>query len=82
MKYASPEQGSENLTNKKVDWNDYNYPCLIKIFHYDSDETPEPLVRRVRLLRIAHILIVFVCLWNFINNIVDTAQGYSFVYAE
>lgn len=75
MKYMSSEQGSEGGHNKKIDWNDYNYPCLIKIFHYDSDETPEALRKSVCLLRINHILIIFTCVWNFINNIVNASQG-------
>jgi hypothetical protein len=73
---------SENLESKKIDWNDFNYPCCLKIFHYDADETPEVLKRRVALLRVNHILILFVTLWNFINNIVDAAQGYPFHYSE
>jgi hypothetical protein len=41
MKYVSKsETGSENLDDKKINWNDFNYPCLLKIFHYDADETP------------------------------------------
>ena len=73
----SSENNSDTGDNKKkVDWNDYNYPCLIRIFHYDGDETPKALVWRARLLRINHTLILFTCLWNFINNIVNAAQGY------
>lgn len=65
------------MESKKIDWNDFNYPCCLNIFHYDSDETPEHLRNKVRLLRINHLLIIFTGLWNFINNIVDTASGYA-----
>ena len=41
MKYMSSENNSDaGARNKKIDWNDYNYPCCLKIFHYDSDQTP------------------------------------------
>ena len=41
MKYeAGSGAGSENMDNKKIDWDDYNYPICLKIFHYDSNETP------------------------------------------
>jgi hypothetical protein len=43
MKYLSKEPtGSETGVNGKqeVDWNDFNYPICLKIYHYDSDETP------------------------------------------
>lgn len=81
MKYSSSEHESEKIGGKKIDWNDYNFPCCVHIFHFDPDETPEPLVNKVRLLRLNYMLIVFVCLWNFVNNIVGTAQGYLCVDA-
>ena len=69
--------GSENMdSNKKIDWDDYNYPICLKIFHYDSDETPESLKWRVRGLFWNHILILLFLPWNLINNIVNAAQGY------
>ena len=66
---------SESLGEKKVDWDDYNYPICLKIFHYDSDETPEPLRWRVRGLFWNHIFILFFLPWNLINNIANAAQG-------
>lgn len=77
MKYmkSEPETHSENAEPKKVNWNDFNYPCCIQLFHYDPAETPEVIQGKVRLLRINHILIIFTTLWNFVNNIVNTAQG-------
>ena len=43
MKYVTSEavssEGSD--ANKgNIDWNDFNYPCLIKIYHYNPEETP------------------------------------------
>jgi hypothetical protein len=77
MKYTKPDSdaGSENIESKKIDWNDFNYPICLKIFHYNSDETPETLRWRVRFLRLNHTLIIFAIFWNFINNCVDAAQG-------
>jgi hypothetical protein len=79
MKYVagggSEANQSEDGDLKKIDWNDYNYPVCLKIFHYDPKETPEVLRKRVALLRINHILIIVACVWNFINNIVNAAQG-------
>jgi hypothetical protein len=44
MKYMSSDVGSNNETAvetiKKIDWNDFNYPICLKIFHYDAEETP------------------------------------------
>lgn len=81
MKYVASEVASSgedmNGGNKKVDWNDFNYPVCLKVFHYTPEETPEVLRRTVSLLRVNHLLIIVACLLNFITNIVDTAQGYS-----
>lgn len=60
---------------KKIDWNDFNYPICLKIFHFNPDETPEVLRRRVLLLRANHLAIIIACILNFIANIVSTAQG-------
>lgn len=70
------------MDKKKIDWNDFNYPCCLNLFHYDSDETPEHLRGKVRLLRINHLLIIFTGLWNFVTNIVGAASGYPQPYAE
>ena len=50
MKYVTSEAVSSegSVANKgNIDWNDFNYPCLIKIYHYDPKETPEVHRRRV-----------------------------------
>ena len=76
MKYMGSEGGSDHGEHKKIDWNDFNYPCCLKLFHFDADETPPHLKKQERLLRINHVLIIFTCLWNLVNNIVNTAYGY------
>lgn len=79
MKYVASEVGTNaedlNTKDKKVNWEDYNYPCCLQIFHYNSEETPDVLKRKVAFLRVNHILMLAVNILNFIANIVDTAQG-------
>ena len=84
MKYVASEAvSSESVANKSnIDWNDFNYPCLIKIYHYSPEETPEVHRRRVALLRINHTLIIVATFLNIIANIAGAAQGYLFPYAE
>lgn len=44
MKYVSSENATSeaSVANKgQIDWNDFNYPICLKLFHYDSTETPE-----------------------------------------
>ena len=43
MKYAAKSDADVNSDNQethKINWNDYNYPICLKIFHYDPNETP------------------------------------------
>lgn len=39
MKYAKPdiEVNSDNQEVKKINWDDYNYPVCLKIFHYSPN---------------------------------------------
>lgn len=72
MKYmASEVVSSEGSMSKSgnIDWNDFNYPCLLKIVHFNPDETPEIHKKRVLFLRINYILIIFINLINLIANI-------------
>lgn len=78
MKYVTSEAvSSEGSVAKQsnIDWNDFNYPCLIKLYHYNPDETPEVHRRRVALFRINHTLIIVALLMNIIANIAGAAQG-------
>ena len=43
MKYVTSEIASSEGSIAKsgsIDWNDFNYPCCLKIFHFNPDETP------------------------------------------
>lgn len=41
MKYVTGGAGSTSeasMANKgQIDWNDFNYPICLKIYHYDSE---------------------------------------------
>ena len=79
MKYISKDgTGSDSQVAGKdqIDWNDFNYPICLKIYHYDSDETPEVHKRKVGLMRLNHTLIIVGTFINFITNIIGAAQGY------
>ena len=85
MKYVSKEPtGTESsVANKdQIDWNDFNYPICLKIYHYDPEETPEVHKRKVGLLRLNHTLIMLGTFVNIIANIAGAAQGYFFLDLE
>ena len=61
--------------NSKIDWEDYTYPPLLKLFHYKLDELREPHRPVVKQLFIIHLLQVLHFLFNFFNVIVQVAYG-------
>jgi hypothetical protein len=76
MKYVTNEASSEVAQNNgEIDWNDFNYPICLKIYHYNSEETPDAHKRKVALLRINHTLIILATFLNFITNIIGAAEG-------
>lgn len=68
--------------NNNIDWNDFNYPICLKIYHYNSDETPDVHKRKVALLRLNHTLIILANFINIIANIIGAAQGYKYIKIE
>ena len=85
MKYVTKEVTSEaTVTNNsnQIDWNDFNYPVCLKVFHFNQDETPDIHKRKVRLLWLNHILILLANLLNIIANIAGAAQGYACLNLE
>lgn len=43
MAYVSekvPNSSEAGLEPKPIDWNDFNYPICLKIFHYTPSEIP------------------------------------------
>lgn len=64
-----------NPANNSINWNDFNYPICLKLFHYDRTKVPEAYRRQVVLLWLNHILISVSMGLNLLTNIIATAQG-------
>jgi hypothetical protein len=82
MKYVASDDKALSDTNVnnngqsgQINWNDLNYPCLLKLFHYTRADVPEEHRRLVFLLWLNHILIWIVEILNIIANIAATASG-------
>lgn len=71
MKSQMVNQTDSNLANIK--WNEYNYPPLIRVIHYDPSELQEPHQGAVRKINWCFIGIVLVCIINVINSIAQAA---------
>jgi hypothetical protein len=78
------KQAANNMINKaketmtpskgpKINWEDFNYPPLIKLIHFDLSEIEESKVTIVRFLWFSHLLIFAYSILNIINNIAVVA---------
>lgn len=83
----SISQLKSNSKQSKIDWDDYNYPPLLKVIHYDIEEVEPEHRLIVRALWLSHILIAIYSLLNIINNSIQTGYGndgirilYSFMF--
>lgn len=60
---------SSTSTGPKINWDDFNYPPLLKVIHYDITEVKEEDRLTVRAMWLSHVLIMVETLLNLINNI-------------
>ncbi|KRX07769.1 hypothetical protein PPERSA_07519 [Pseudocohnilembus persalinus] len=63
----------QNIGGNKIDFNEFNYPPLVKVIHYritDLDQQPE-LKKIAKFLFITHIGVFIWTLFNFISNCIQ-----------
>ncbi|CAD8191253.1 unnamed protein product [Paramecium octaurelia] len=80
-------KSNQNDSKQKIDWNDFNYPPLIKVIHYNIEEVQPEYRLVVRSLWLSSILIVAYTLLNIIDNSIQAGYGidgirilYSFMF--
>jgi hypothetical protein len=68
----------DSTTSKtpEINWQDFNYPPLLKIIHFTPSELPEEHKSIIWMLFATHIIILVESLLNIINNSVQTAEGF------
>lgn len=62
-------------TGPKINWDDFNYPPLLKVIHYDITEVDNEKRLTVRAMWLQHVLIFLEGFINIINSIAITAAG-------
>jgi len=68
-----PKPACYDVRGKAIDWNDFNYPPLLEVVHYDVNELPEKAASITRCLNLVYRLITVLCLLNFVDTIIVTA---------
>ena len=55
---------SGSQKREPINWEDYNYPPYIRLFHYSTDHLKQPILRIVRFMHLSFSLIIIVSLVN------------------
>jgi len=58
-----------------IKWDDFNYPPLLRVIHYSSEELQEPARNISKRIHASFLILVLILFINVINCIVQTAQG-------
>jgi len=53
-----------------INWNDFNYPPLLNLIHYDAAELPESMRFLVRCLNLGYVFAVLACWDNTLNSFI------------
>jgi len=58
------------MSTKQIDWNNYNYPPLLRVVHYDINDLPDELKRPIKFAHYTFILMLCTLIFNFISSII------------
>ncbi|MEE4247237.1 MAG: hypothetical protein V2I33_17630, partial [Kangiellaceae bacterium] len=78
------EKVSQATSKSEINWNDYNFPPLLKLFHFNLSELSDPQRFVASKIYIEWIVFLSVLLFNFVNTIVlvaDGAHGLNILYS-
>jgi len=82
---AATSHTNSSVAPNFVDWNNRNYPPLLRLMHYDIKELPKRMARIVRLMHIASLVAAVVLILNLINvtilALVYERSGYNILYS-
>eukprot|EP00923_Selenidium_pygospionis_P007156 GHVN01012281.1.p1 GENE.GHVN01012281.1~~GHVN01012281.1.p1 ORF type:complete len:234 (+),score=31.96 GHVN01012281.1:225-926(+) len=59
----------------EIDWVDFNYPPLLRLFHFNLAELPDRMRSIVRWIHISFLVALLVMMINFIDVIILAALG-------
>lgn len=67
-----------DMKNKpKINWNDFNFPPKLDLFHLTLSELRGDYHKTTRFLLLAWLLIIIMLPINFINNCIQVVVGYN-----
>ena len=63
--------------SNEIDWNDFNYPPHLNLFHFDLDEIIEEQRHLFKMLNYFFLAFFGLFALNFLNAIIQISVGYS-----
>jgi len=67
--------GGMQKTKSGIDWQDYNWPPMLRIVHFSLDELPDGSRKVVLKIYISFIIAFITCIINIISNIAQVADA-------
>eukprot|EP00744_Colponema_vietnamica_P014107 GILI01019765.1.p1 GENE.GILI01019765.1~~GILI01019765.1.p1 ORF type:complete len:225 (+),score=25.87 GILI01019765.1:79-753(+) len=77
MNFGGGGGGGGGGDQGKIDWNNFNYPPMLRLIHYDLKELNPPVKGIVRIVHLAYVFFSTALFCNFISAIVYTGFGLS-----
>lgn len=64
-----------SLSSSPIKWESFNYPPLLNLIHYSSEELPDSIKGLVKCIHSSFLILIVIFLINVVNCIVQTSQG-------
>eukprot|EP00930_Biecheleria_cincta_P042668 TRINITY_DN29359_c0_g1_i1.p1 TRINITY_DN29359_c0_g1~~TRINITY_DN29359_c0_g1_i1.p1 ORF type:complete len:223 (+),score=39.64 TRINITY_DN29359_c0_g1_i1:68-736(+) len=61
--------------NREINWNDFNYPPVVRLIHYNAKELPGSLQGTVHCLHLGFIVVFVACWVNFLDTLILVPGG-------
>ena len=68
------EESFNRGQRNEVEWSDFNYPPVLRLFHYSTNKLKNPILRFARVLHYNFLIFLVISAINFLNNIVISAS--------
>ena len=63
-----------SLSSSPIKWENFNYPPLLNLIHYSSEELPDSIKRLVKCIHSSFLILILILIINVVNCIVQTSQ--------
>ena len=58
------DDSNSDYSKSPIQWTNYNFPRFLRLAHYSTTALKNPILRQIKIMHLAAILIVVVCFVN------------------